>query len=182
MQCNFLFCLLFLFTSTITSAQQTKERVVIENDEYQYSLLAPKDWDSDMENAADIMCDVAFFPDTFSLESAVESGEPIIQVTAFEKQDENTVEDLNFDLEQYKKEYAGVKFAAITIKHPSYKTYSKLASVEGVFYQYLTYINAGTNFANAISVAMNTAEHPATEAQIKAFEAVVASLKMKDLP
>ncbi len=179
MRCKLLFCAVCLFFSTLVSAQQTTERIVIENDDYQYSLLAPKGWDSDMENAADIMCDVAFFPATFSLEGAVESGEPIIQVTAFEKQDENTIQDLNFDLEQYKKEYAGVKFAAIDIQHAFYKTYSKLAFVEGVFYQYLTYINAGSKFSNAISVAMNTAEHPATEAQIKAFEAVVVSLKMK---
>ncbi len=174
-----IFAFLCLFGSKIISAQSVQEQIIVETDEYQYSLLAPQHWASDMENAADILCDVAFFPDTFSIESAVESGEPIIQVTAFEKQDENTIEDLNYDLTQYKKEYAGVKFAVLNIKHPSYKTYSKLASEEGVFYQYLTYINAGSNFPNAISVAMNTAEHPATEAQIKAFEAVVASLKMK---
>jgi hypothetical protein len=177
---KFLFSLLLgLSLPFFATAQATQERLVIESETYQYSLVAPKGWDSDMENATDIMCDVAFFPVSFSLETAVDSGEPIIQVAAFEKKDENTIEDLNFDLEQYKKEYTGVKIASFEAKHPSFKSYSKVASLEGVFYQYLTYINAGKDFSNAISVAMNTAEHPATEAQLAAFQAVVASLKMK---
>lgn len=49
------------------------------------------------------------------------------------------------------------------------------------FHQYIAYVNAGKEFSSGFSVAMNIPKRPATEAELKAYREIIASLWMMGL-
>jgi len=99
-----------------------------------------------------------------------------IRVRVNKKVDENTLEDLNYDLDGYKKDFPKAQFQDLNIAHEEYKTFTKLVFVSNKFYEYIAYLNPGPGRPFIFSVAMSTQKTPATDDELKAYESVLKSL------
>ncbi|MGH9562761.1 MAG: hypothetical protein ACRD3S_15020, partial [Terracidiphilus sp.] len=99
-----------------------------------------------------------------------------IRVRVNKKVDENTIEDLNYDMDGYKREFPGVQFGELNVAHAEYKTFAKVVFVQNRFYEYVAYLNPGPGKRFVVSVAMSKKGSPANVSELKAYETVVRSI------
>ena len=92
------------------------------------------------------------------------------------KADEDTAQDLAYDMNEYRKRYPAVQFHDIAIPAGRYREFPKLFCVPGEFYEYLTYLNPGPSSTLFLSVTMNTGKRPAGNAELYAYRSVIGSL------
>ena len=104
------------------------------------------------------------------------SSDITIRVRLNKKVDENTIEDLNYDMGQYKKDYPKAEFNDLSVEHPEYKTFAKLVLMPDQFYEYVAYINPGSMSKFTFSVAMSKRLKPATPEELRVYESVLSSL------
>lgn len=152
---------------------QTKDSsLMVFGDDFIFSVKEPNAWRGDIENASQYGANIIFYKKNTKLES----DEPLIQVLAFKKHDEQTNKDLEADIASYKKDYPKAKLQDFEARHKNYKCFSKLVYVEKSFYQYIVYMNGGQKYKTAFSVAMNISRRPATQAEIKSYLFIIESL------
>lgn len=95
-----------------------------------------------------------------------------------DKVDDNTQEDLSHDMNGYKDQYGGIQFEDISVTHPSYRTFPKLFTVPGQFYEYVAYVNPGPGKKQMFSVSMNKQKTEATPHELNTFQEIIASLRL----
>jgi hypothetical protein len=139
---------------------------------YAYSVEEPKRWTGDRERAKDFFSNIVFYEN----EQSLTAGGALIQVLLFKKQDENTIDDLNHDVNGYKREFPTAKVKNVKYKHKNYVCFAKVVYLQSRFYQYICYINPGKKFQNGFSVAMNVQKREPTKQELLAFESVIQSL------
>jgi hypothetical protein len=139
---------------------------------YAYSVKEPKRWRGDTERAKDFFSNIVFYEN----EQTLTAGGALIQVLLFKKQDENTIDDLNHDVNGYKREFPTAKVKDVKYKHKNYVCFAKVVYLQSRFYQYICYINPGKKFQNGFSVAMNVQKREPTKQELLAFESVIQSL------
>jgi hypothetical protein len=105
------------------------------------------------------------------------AGRPTMRVLVAVKMDESTEEDLKFDMETYRKKHPAVQFKDIVVRHPEYRTFPKLFSVEGSFSEYVTYLNPGRKYPYIITASLTVQGAAATDEDLKAYADLVASIK-----
>lgn len=174
-----LITILGIISSTLCFAQQTKtekpmDNLMVYGDGFTFSLKEPQGWTGDIDNAAKYQANIVFYLN----KTDPEKGGTLIQAYAFSKHDENTIEDLNYDVNSYKKDYPTLKEQTFEAKHKNYTTFSKLIYVDNKFWQYITYINPGVKFDKGVSVAMNISKRAATDKELAAYRQIVNSLVM----
>jgi hypothetical protein len=174
------FLLLICAFPRITDAQNPPpapkdklDRLIVYGDGFAFAVKEPDHWSTDTGNIArKYLVNIVFFP----AQAAGESKDVNIRVRVNKKVDENTIEDLNYDMAQYKKEFAKAEFRDLSVSHPEYKTFAKVVSVPDQFYEYVAYINPGPISKYTFSVAMSKNSKPGTPEEIKAFESALKSL------
>ena len=174
-----LFTILGIITSTLCLAQEPKtgnpkDNLMIYGEGFMFSLKEPSGWTVDVDNAAKYNANVIFYAN----KNDMDKGGALVQAQAFSKNDENTIEDLKYDIASYKRDYPTLKEQNLEAKHKNYKTFSKLIYVDNKFFQYITYINPGTKYHNGISVAMNISKRQATDKELLAYRQIINSLIM----
>jgi hypothetical protein len=175
---QFYFSLLFVLATIKIFGQVTDttkiNSLMVYGENFMFSVKEPDGWIGDIDNARQYYSNIIFYKSKEDLNK----GGALIQVYNFNKQDEKTEKDLEYDIKSYKKDYSELKQQDLAVSHKEYKCYSKTIYVENDFYQYIVYVNPGTNFKSGISVSMNTSKRPATEDELKAFKEIIASLIM----
>jgi hypothetical protein len=149
------------------------DRLIVYGDGFAFGVKEPDLWRADTgEIARKYHVNILFAPTP-----AIGGNNNVtIRVRVNSKTDENTIEDLNYDMEQYKKEFSKAEFSDLSVTHPEYKTYAKLVYVSDQFYEYVAYINPGLVSNFTFSAAMSKNSKPATSEEMKAFESVLKSL------
>ena len=99
-----------------------------------------------------------------------------------DKTDEHVENDLAADMDGYKKQYPTVQFKNFVVRHPKYKTYSKLFFVPGQFYEYVVYANPGPGSPLMFSVAMSEHAGEASKEDLATLNEVISSLVMLKEP
>src|SRR5207302_9678697 len=122
----------------------------------------------------DLRANIAFYHAGESPESAV----ALIRVRVSGKADENTMGDLQADMDGYRQEYAGVAFEDIAVAHPTYRAFAKLFLVKDTFFEYVVYLNPGKGVPFILSVSMNKQRTRATKAEFESFQEVVRTLRL----
>jgi hypothetical protein len=146
--------------------------LIIYGDGFAFGVKEPDGWHGDTDKiASKYHVNVVFMPPEESVKSDV-----TVRVRVNRKVDENTIEDLNYDMKGYKKEFPAAQFSDLNLAHAEYKTFSRTVFVPNQFYEYVAYVNPGPGKPYVFSVAMSKKSDPATEAEIKAYEAVLKSL------
>lgn len=170
-----LLCVLPRMTNAQSSSQPSKpklQRLIVYGDGFAFGIKEPDQWHADTEELArKYNVNIVLAPAKKDPDSDV-----TIRVRVNKKIDENTIEDLNYDMQQYKKDYPKAEFTDISIEHPEYKTFAKLVYLPKQFYEYVAYINPGPVTKFEFSVAMSKKSKPATPDEVKAFESVLKSL------
>jgi len=163
-------------TTNAQSSTQTSnsklDRLIVYGDGFAFGVKEPDQWQADTKDLARrYSVNILFAPAKNNGEGNVN-----IRVRVNKKVDENTIEDLNYDMQQYKKEYPKAEFKDLSIEHPEYKTCAKLVYLPDHFYEYVAYINPGPATKFEFSAAMSKQSKPATPEELNAFETVLKSL------
>ena len=162
-----------IFSLSTTSGQNQKFRITNSCDDFSYNFDKPNNWVIDSINVTQYLAHSAIYKS----KKDYDNGGALIQIFAFKKQDENTIEDLNFDINSYIEKYENLKQKELTINHSSYKTFCKEVYVEGSFYQYIVYLNPGKEFEFGISVALNINKTELENEDLEIFKNIVKSVK-----
>lgn len=163
------------FFSLITVNSQTeKNRITNTYKGFSYSFTKPKNWVLDSINSASYLAHSVLFKS----KTDYNKGGLIIQLLAYKKQDENTNEDLDYDVNSYKFKYKNLKEKEFKINHSLYKTFSKEVYVEGSFYQYIIYINPGKIYKYGISVALNINKNEIDAKDLNIFKEIAESIRV----
>jgi len=164
-------CLIFCGESAL--AAEKLDSLLIYGDNFTVSAQEPNGWKADSTNAASYHEKLAFYQNKENIQNA----RTVIRIQVAAKTDENTIEDLNYDMETYRKQYPKVQFKDVSVKHAAYKAYPKLFYVENSFYEYVTYLNPGRNYHYNIIVSMNVQKTEASKEEMQAYSFVVESIR-----
>ena len=170
-----LILILIVFSLSKTIGQNKKFRITNNCDEFSYSFEKPNNWVIDSTNTAQYLAHSAIYKS----KKDYDNGGSLIQVFAFKKQDENTIEDLNFDINSYKERYVNLKQKDLKINHTSYVIFSKEVYVDSEFHQYIVYLNPGKEFKFGVSVALNINKTALSNTDLEIFKNLVKSVKAK---
>jgi hypothetical protein len=165
--------LFFTLFGTGAVAAEKMDNLIIYGDNFMVSAKEPSGWKGDSTNASAYHVNLVFYRNNESIQNA----KTVIRVLIANKTDENTIEDLKYDMESYRKQYPKVQFKDISVKHPEYMTFPKLFYVANSFYEYVTYLNPGTKHRYNISVSMNLQKTEATKEDMQAYSSIIESIK-----
>jgi hypothetical protein len=155
-------------------AQQNPDRLLIFGEGFMFSVKEPPGWNSDTINAEKFESNVILH----------EGGRPIdsfsglIRIRVNTKVDDNTLTDMQEDMRQYRAQYTKVQFRDLAIKHSQYLCLAKVFYVPGQFYEYVAYVNPGSQKPALFSVAMNTEKSEASAKELEAFKSAIQSLTL----
>lgn len=164
--------LFFTFCGVGVFAAEKMDNLIIYGDNFMVSAKEPSGWKGDSTNASAYHVNLVFYRNNETIQNA----KTVIRILIADKPDENTIEDLKYDMESYRKQYPKVQFKDISVKHPGYKTFSKLFYVADNFYEYITYLNPGTKHRYNISVSMNLKKTEATKEDMQAYSSIIESI------
>lgn len=164
----------YLLHVTVFAQDTTKtmDALIVYGEGFSFKVKEPKNWIGDIDNAAKYYSNIIFYESSEKLKE----GGALIQVIAYTRHNENTLEDLKYDLETYKNDYPNIQFKEFEVEHEDYECFSKIAYLKDDFYQYITYINPGKEYKNCISIVMNLAKRDANKEEIKAYNKIIESL------
>lgn len=157
-----------------TNEPSTMDNIIVTGDDFIFSIKEPYGWIGDTDIAKDFFSDIVFYISKDDLNK----GGAVVQVYSFNKQDENTEKDLEYDIKNYKDNYQNLKQQDLLVSHNTYTCYSKLVYVDKSFYQYIVYVNPGPKYKSGVSIAMNISDRPATEQELQVFKQIISSLTM----
>jgi hypothetical protein len=152
-----------------------KESIIVYGDNFSFSVSEPHAWSGDIENAKNFAANIIFYKPPFSKNGY---DGPLIQIGVFAKHDENTINDLKYDINGYRRDFPKMIENKFSAKYKSYKSFSASLNIDGKITQYITYLNPGKAFKNGISVSMNITKSPATKDEIDAYLHIIESLWM----
>ena len=159
-------------TPSAASTEKT-DRLLVYGENFAFGVKEPEGWRGDTgELANSYHVNIVFVP----IGEAVDAKGITIRVRVNSKVDENTIEDLKYDMAQYKKDYPKAQFGDLSISHPEYKTFAELVYVPRQFFEYVAYVNPGPRPKFTFSVAMSKKVTEATPDELKAFQTVLQSL------
>ena len=159
--------------SSSPASKDKLDRLIVYGEGFVFGVKEPDQWRADTGDVArKYRVNVFLAP----VQAIGGSKAVNIRVRINSKVDENTVEDLNYDMEQYKKKFPTAEFSNLSVAHPEYKTFARLVCVPDQFYEYVAYINPGPRSKFMFSTAMSKDSKPATAEEWKAYETVLKSL------
>ncbi len=166
---------ILIFLSLININGQTRKISVTSScDGFSFKFNQPGNWVLDSENSAQFLAHSAIYKSKINYDN----GGPLIQIFAFKKQDENTIEDLNFDINSYIEKYSNLKQKNLSINHHIYKVFSKEVYVEEEFHQYIVYLNPGKGFEYGVSVTLNINKTELLNEDLEIFKNLVRSIEI----
>jgi len=104
-----------LLTGAMGNAQQTQKLtdLVVYGEGFCFGVKEPDGWRGDTDKVASkYQVNVVFLPSELSA-----GNDLTIRVRVNRKVDENTIEDLNYDLQGYRKDYPSAQFSDLNITH-----------------------------------------------------------------
>lgn len=169
----FLVFLPFIYNAGIAQQKDSSENIIIYGDSFLFSIHEPKGWHGDVDNAKNLNANILFY----RTKEDLKTKNSLIQVLTYKKQDEQVDKDLEYELASIKEKNPKVKEQNLDASSAKlYDCFAKLAYAENELYQYIAYINPGTQFRNAFSVIMTIQKRAATKEELAAFREVVSTL------
>lgn len=154
--------------------KEPMDSILVFGDGFLFSLQEPEGWRCVCDEAAtEYQANAVVFPSS----AQSRARHVAIRIRVNQKTDENTAEDLNSDMREYKRKYPTVQFAALDVAHPEYRTHAKLFLFPKDFYDYVAYVNPGPDSWFTLSIAMSKEKVPATQGELAAYAKVLKSLR-----
>lgn len=155
-----------------TPRSQKLDQLIVFGQGFMFGVREPDGWFGDTERAARFKVNILFYPKG----RRGKALEGMIRVGIHRKQDEDTLVDVQKDMDGYKKKYPKIIFEDLDASHGLYASFPKLFVVEGLIHEYVVYVNPGKSFWFLFSVALSTGKRRASDDELKAFREIAASL------
>ena len=150
------------------------DALIVYGEGFAFTVKEPAGWHGETETAAQYSSNVLFYPKS----ATTIAPTPVIRVSVVDKTDEHIEHDLDADLKGYRDQHPVAIYNSLAVSHPVYNVVSKIFVVPHVSFEYVTYVNPGPTKNLIFSIAMNTRNVEATETELRAYRAVIASLNM----
>ena len=173
-----LLCLLFCALLRPAAGGADEERkngpLVVYGDKFMFVIQEPEGWAADIENAAKLSAGVVLVREG----ETFEKHGVLIAIRVAKKVDENTTEDLDHDMREFRNLYPDVQFKALKAPHPTYASHAKLFAIPRSRHDYVTYLNPGAGAPFLVSVTMTTGKKEADKKDLKVYQEVIGSLEL----
>lgn len=153
-----------------------KDVLVIYGNDFSFQVKEPAGWHGDAKPEAKYQANLVIHG-----KGGWRVEKPFVAVRVNSKTDENIEKDLRADMEIYRKSFPGVKFDTLDVRHPYYKSASKLFYVNHDFYEYVCYLNPGKKSPFLLSVSLSKQKEPASNKELEALTKIVESLEIFNL-
>jgi len=168
-----LLALALLAATAFGEEEERKEGpLVVFSDDFMFSVKEPSGWTADMENAPKLSAGVVFYRNKETFEKRTTT----ISIRITKKVDEDTVKDLEHDMEQFRTLYPDVEFLPLKASRKGYTTFAKLFAIKNSSYHYICYVNPGKGVPFLLVVFMEKEKKKADEKELKAYREVVRTL------
>jgi hypothetical protein len=167
--------LLLLSQSSVLWAESELDALIVYGNGFAFSVKETKGWKGDINTAQQYGANVIFYLQGHNPNTA---NTTLIRILAAKKTDEDTAKDIAQDMKEYQARYKGVKFKDISISHPEYKCFPKLFYLPAQFYEYVTYINPGSQKTLLLSASMNKQKTDANTDELRAYKQIIESLRV----
>jgi hypothetical protein len=155
------------------AVEKKMDGLMVYGDDFLFSVKEPDRWNSDIDKVARYYySNIIFIPENKSSRAAHVN----IRIRVNHKETADPSEDMQTDMDGYKKQNPKVKFSDLAVTHPKYKICAKLFYIENDFYEYVVYVDPGLNVKKNFSVVMSKESTPATPEEMKAFKEILESL------
>ncbi len=170
-----LLLLFALLPGTVRSEEEKRIAgpLVVFSDDLMFSVKEPAGWIGDIEKAPHVQAAVAFYREGESFDES----SALIAVRVSTKVDENTKEDLAHDMQGFRESYPDAVFRDLTVKHASYKSFSKVFEIPDRRHEYVTFLNPGRKVPYLFTVVLNTGQREAEDDELQAYREVVRTLE-----
>lgn len=148
--------------------------IIVHTERLTYSVNQMSGWKADTGKTPDYAASIVFRAPPSIIAS---KASPTIALYAFNKQDENTQEDLLFDIKKYREHHKSVVENVFNAKNSRYTSYSSSVILDGAEHVYLVYINPGNMYKCGISIVMNTRDRIATESELASYLKIIESIE-----
>jgi hypothetical protein len=165
--------LLLLALAVPAVAERLGDRVVVRRDGIAFGVQAPAAWRADLGHAGRFGAHVVFYQDRRALKGAA----TLILLRVNTSTTSQVADDLQRDMDDYRKRFPDVAFHDLDVSHPEYRCVAKEFTLEKLFHEYLTYVSPGTGRPERFAAALNT-EAPASPAELEAYRTIVGSLAL----
>jgi hypothetical protein len=146
--------------------------LLVYGDGFAFSVEEPAKWRGDTQSAARWGANIIFYKQG---DLPSDPRTVVIRIGVFGKATEDTSKDLEADMNKYQSKYPKVAFKDIDGIKAQYKAWPKLFYVPKTFYEYVTYLNPGSEHRQLISISMNKTGAAATADELHAYQAVIQS-------
>jgi hypothetical protein len=151
--------------------------LIVYGDGFMFTVTEPEKWTGDTQSAVRWGANIIFYKQG---DLPSNPGTVVIRIGIFNKADENTSKDLEADMNEYRSKYSGVEFKAIDGIKSRYRAWPKLFYVPKTFYEYVTYLNPGSEQRQLASISMNKTKTAATADELHAYQAIVQSFVLTE--
>ncbi len=145
--------------------------VIVHGDGFTFGVKEPPAWRADLGHAPRFGAHVLFY----QTKHALRGGATLIMVRLSTSAANDAAQDLQSDMDDYRRRFGGVAFRDLEVSHPAYACVAKEFAVESLFHEYLTYVSPGRGRTARFAAALNT-EAAASPAELEAYRAIVGSL------
>jgi len=170
---SLLFCAGLLPSAGSAAEERKSGPLVVYGDSFMFTVHEPEGWTADIENAVKVSAGVVLVREG----ETFEKHGVLIAIRVAKKVDEDTKEDLNHDMREFRNLYPDVQFKDLKVKHPSYASHAKLFTIPRSRHDYVTYLNPGAGMPFLCSVTMTTGKKEANKNDLKAYREVAGSLE-----
>ena len=168
--------LVLLALAAPARAERQADRVVVHGDGFTFGVKEPPAWRADLGHAPRFGAHVLFY----QTKHALRGGATLIMVRLSTSAANDAAQDLQSDMDDYRRRFGGVAFRDLEVSHPEYACVAKEFAVESLFHEYLTYVSPGRGRAERFAAALNT-EAAASVAELEAYRAIVGSLVLLEV-
>ena len=163
--------LVLLALAAPAPAERQADRVIVHGDGFAFGVKEPPAWRADLGHAPRFGAHVLFY----QTKHALRGNATLIMVRLTTSAANDAAQDLQSDMDDYRRRFGGVAFRDLEVSHPEYACVAKEFAVESLFHEYLTYVSPGRGRTERFSAALNT-EAAASPAELEAYRAIVGSL------
>lgn len=153
-------------------AEPKFDNLLVYGDGFSFSVKEPPGWRGDTTNAERYSANVILYESRLTWDRAP----AVIRILVADKVDENTQADMDADMNGYRARFPTVTSTDFAVTHPKYRVISRVFSLPGSFYEYVSYVNPGPKRKLQFSVSMNKQTVEASAREVAAYGAIVASL------
>ena len=171
MQRPVLAALVVLALAAPACAERQADRVIVHGDGFAFGAKEPPAWRADLGHASRFGAHVLFYQS----KRALKGDATLIMVRLSKAAANDAAQDLQNDMDDYRRRFGEVAFRDLEVSHPEYRCVAKEFAVESLFHEYLTYVSPGRGRTERFAAALNT-EAAASPEELEAYRAIVGSL------